>query len=72
MNNEARSVFKTLLTEFVKSHNAYAGNIMEFANHLDDAVTIAQSLPADIQYQLGKTIETMLAARGLQAVFFGR
>ena len=72
MNNEAKSVFKTLLTEFVKSHNAYAGSILEFANHLDEAAQIAQSLPADIQCQLKTTIDAMLAARGLQTIFFGR
>ena len=72
MQNEAVSIFKTLLTELVKSQNPYAGNIMEFANHLDEAVKIAQSLPVDIQNQLKTTIEAMLAARGFQAVFFGR
>ena len=72
MNNEARSIFKTLLADFVKVHNQYAGSIMEFANNLDEATQIAQSLPTNIQYQLKATIETILAARDFQAIFFGR
>lgn len=69
MNNETSPVFKTVLIEFVKSHNEYAGKVLDFANHLDEAATIAQSLPADIQLELKKIILGALAANGITLPF---
>lgn len=72
MNNETSSVFKTVLREFVKSHNEYAGKLLEFANHLDEAVTIAQSLPSNIQQELKKLILSELAANGIITLPFNK
>lgn len=65
MNNETSSDFKTVLIKFVKSHNECAGKIIEFANHLDEATTIAQSLPIDIQLELKQIILSALATKGI-------
>ena len=65
MNNEASSVFKTILIEFIKSHNEYAGKVLEIANHLDEAATVAQSLPTNIQLELKQIIWSALAANGI-------
>ena len=72
MKNEAPSRFKTVLIEFVKSQNEYAGKILEFANHLDEAVNIAQSLPYDIQQELKQLILSELAANGYITLPFNR
>ncbi len=72
MPNNKQAVFRAILTEFVKSHNEYAGKVMEFADHLDQAVEIAQSLPMDIQMQLKEFLCGAMAARGMFSIFFGR
>ena len=72
MPNNNQAAFRAILTEFVKSHNENAGKVMEFADHLDQAVEVAQSLPMDIQMQLKDFLYRTMAASGMFSLFFGR
>ncbi len=70
MQKDVSSLIKTALIEYVKSHDEYNGKIMDFINHIDEAIKVIQSLPIDAQNDLKQTISNILIANGISSVFF--
>lgn len=48
MQNYAHIALRKIMTEYIKCHNRYVGNTIEIFNQLDDAIKLAQYLPANI------------------------
>ena len=70
MQKDVGSLIKTALIEYVKCHDEYSGNIMDFINHIDEAIKVIQSLPIDAQNELKQTVSNILIANGISSIFF--
>lgn len=57
MRVPVRVFAKQAIIECTSRHNKYAGEIMKFFDHIDEANKIVQGLPIDIQNEL----KTMIA-----------
>lgn len=68
MQNKASTIIKEAIIEYTKFHNENYGKIMEFSKHLEEAINDFQSLPIDIQSDLGQMVLKILAANGVLAI----
>ena len=70
MQKDIGSSIKTALIEYVKCHDEHRGNIMDFINHIDEAIKAIQSLPINAQNELKQTVSNILIANGISSIFF--
>lgn len=59
---EFLSVFKSVVTDYIKRHNEYAGTVVDFFNHIDEAMKCVQSLPVPAQAELHRMLLSAFAA----------
>ncbi len=72
MQKDFSSPLKNTFIEYVKSHSKYDGEIMDIFNHIEEANKAFQSLPFNMQNELGQIILNTLAANGIITISLKR
>ena len=68
MQDKVNDLLKTALINYVKNHNECIGTIMEFADHLGEAVKTFYKLPTNIQNDIGLILVEILIKNGVLPV----
>ena len=65
MTEENYKLIKEILVKYAMSHSAYYGNIMDFLNHLEEALKAARKLPPQEVLVIQNMLYPTLAAMGI-------